>query len=110
MAQDNRAQEAPRGRHAHAPTGFRRGSPGLLKTDRVAEAFAGLPEGVKSHGKLLATFKEAAPQLGASARLVHAVDWLFRFTQAQDWEPGEIGRASCRERVESSVGAGALKK
>jgi replication initiation protein RepC len=88
MAQDNCAQEAPRGRHAHAPTGFRRWSPGLLETDRVAEAFTGLPEGVKVAGQLLAVFKEAAQQLGASPRLVHAVDWLFRFTQPQDWEQG----------------------
>src|SRR5215212_746830 len=86
MVQDNRAQEAPRGRHAHAPTGFRRWSPGLLKADRVAEAFSGLPEGVKSQGQLLAAFKDAAPQLGISPRLVHAVDWLFRFTQPQDWQ------------------------
>ena len=61
-------------------------SPGLLKTDRIAEAFAGLPEGVKSPGQLLAAFKEAAPQLGISPRLVHAVDWLFCFTQPQDWQ------------------------
>jgi replication initiation protein RepC len=88
MEQDNCAQEAPTGRHAHAPTGFRRWSPGLLETDRVAEAFAGLPAGVKVAGQLLAVFKEAAPHLGASSRLVHAVDWLFRFTQPQDWEQG----------------------
>jgi replication initiation protein RepC len=88
MVQDNCAQEAPQERHAHAPTGFRRWSPGLLKTDRVAEGFGGLPEGVKVAGQLLAAFKEAAPQLGISPRLVHAVDWLFRFTQPQDWEEG----------------------
>jgi replication initiation protein RepC len=86
MAQDNCAHEAPQGRHTHAPTGFRRWSPGLLQTDRFAEAFAGLPEGIKSHGQLLAAFKEAAPQLGISPRLVHAVDWLFCFTQPQDWQ------------------------
>ena len=39
-------------------------------------------------GQLLAAFKAAAPQLGMSPRLVHAVDWLFRFTQPQDWERG----------------------
>ena len=37
---------------------------------------------------MLAAFKGAAPRLGLSARLVHAVDWLFRFTQPQDWERG----------------------
>ena len=85
---DNSAQGAPRGRFAHAPTGFRRMTPGLLKADRAAESFAGLPEGVKSPGQLLAALKAAAPRLGISPRVVHAVDWLFRFTQPQDWEQG----------------------
>ena len=85
---DNRAEGAPRGRFAHTPTGFRRMTPGLLKADRTAESFIGLPEGVKSPGQLLAALKAAAPRLGISPRVVHAVDWLFRFTQPQDWEPG----------------------
>ena len=88
MAQENCAQGAPQGRRAHAPTGFRRMTPGLLKADRTAEGFAGLPEKVTSPGQLLAAFKAAAPRLGISPRLVHAVDWLFRFTQPQDWEQG----------------------
>ena len=88
MAQDNCAQGAPQGRRAHAPTGFRRMTPGLLKADRTAEGFAGLPEKVTSPGQLLAALKAAAPRLGISPRLVHAVDWLFRFTQPQDWEAG----------------------
>jgi replication initiation protein RepC len=40
-----------------------------------------------SPGQLLAALKAAA-RLAVSARLVHAVDWLFRFTQPQDWERG----------------------
>jgi replication initiation protein RepC len=63
-------------------------TPGLLKADRSAEGFAGLPQGVTSHGQLLAAFKAAAPRLGISPRLVHAVDWLFCFSFPQDWEPG----------------------
>jgi replication initiation protein RepC len=39
-------------------------------------------------GQLLAAFKAASPRLGLSPRLVHAVDWLFRFTQPQDWGRG----------------------
>ena len=85
---DNRAHGAPRGRFAHTPTGFRRMTPGLLKADRAAEGFAGLPEGIKSPGQLLAALKAAAPRLGISPRIVHAVDWLFRFTQPQDWDQG----------------------
>jgi replication initiation protein RepC len=88
MAPKNSAAEAPRRGFAHAPTGFRRMTPGLLKADRSAEGFDGLPEGVESPGQLLAALKAAAPRLGISPRLVHAVDWLFRFTQSQDWERG----------------------
>lgn len=88
MDTENCAQGAPRGRVAGPPTGFRRLTPGLLRADRTAESFAGLPDGVMMHGQLLAAFKAAAPRLGLSARLVHAVDWLFRFTQLQDWQPG----------------------
>jgi replication initiation protein RepC len=63
-------------------------TPGLIKVDRIAEGFSGLPEGVTVHGQLLAAFKAAAPRLGLATRLVHAVDWLFRFTQPQDWGRG----------------------
>jgi replication initiation protein RepC len=59
-----------------------------LKVDRTAESFAGLPDGVTAHGQLLAAFKAAAPRLGLSTRLVHAVDWLFKYTQPADWERG----------------------
>src|SRR4051812_46670035 len=73
---------------AGTPTGFRRLTPSLLRADHTANAFAGLPDGVTGLGQLLAAFKAAAPRLGLSARLVHAVDWLFRFTQLQDWGRG----------------------
>src|SRR6476646_10146090 len=76
------------GSHAGSPTGFRRLTPGLLKVDRVAESFSGMPDGVMMHGQLLAAFKAAAPRLGLAPRLVHAIDWLFRFTQPQDWGRG----------------------
>ena len=82
------AHGAPRGKSAHVPTGFRRLTPGLLKADRAAQGFDGLPEGVTVPGQLLAALKAAAPRLGIAPRLVHAVDWLFRFTQPQDWAPG----------------------
>src|SRR3954469_15202638 len=83
MAEDNCAYRAPPGRHV--PTGFRRLTPGILKVDRTAEDFAGLPQGVTTPSQLLAAFKAAAPYLGLAPRLVHAIDWLFRFTQPQDW-------------------------
>lgn len=70
-----------------SPTGSRRLTPSLLRADRTAESFTGLPEGI-TPGGVLAALKAAAPRLGLSPRLVHAVDWLFRFTQPQDWERG----------------------
>ena len=83
MTMESVREAQGRGR-AGSPTGFRRLTPNLLRADRTAEAFAGLPEGVTTPGQLLAAFKAAAPQLGLSPRLVHAVDWLFKFTQPQD--------------------------
>jgi hypothetical protein len=53
------APEAQRGSFAPTPTGFRRLTPSLLKVDRTAESFAGLPDGVTVHGQLLAAFKAA---------------------------------------------------
>jgi replication initiation protein RepC len=79
---------AQRGSYAGGPTGFRRLTASLLQADRAAEAFDGLPDGVTVHGQLLAAFKAAAPRLGLSPRLVHAIDWLFKFTQPQDWGRG----------------------
>jgi len=87
MATEN-AQEARGESYASVPTGFRRLTPSLLKAERTAEGFDGLPEGVEVPGQLLAAFKAAAARLGLSPRLVHAVDWLFRFTQPQDWGKG----------------------
>jgi replication initiation protein RepC len=86
MDMENSAKWAPRQGSSYAPTGFRRLTPGLIKVDRVAEGFSGLPDGVTVCGQLLAAFKAAAPRLGLAPRLVHAIDWLFRFTQPQDWE------------------------
>jgi replication initiation protein RepC len=79
---------AQRGSFPGAPTGFRRLTPSLLQVDRAAEAFDGLPEGVAVHGQVLAALKAAAPRLGLAPRLVHAIDWLFKFTQPQDWGRG----------------------
>ena len=89
MTMEN-ALEASGIKLAGNPTGFRRLTPGLLKADRSAERFDGLPAGVTMHGQLLAAFKAAAPRLGLSLRMVHAIDWLFRFTMPQDW--GREGR------------------
>jgi len=86
--QTESALGAPRGSHAGAPTGFRRLTPSLLRADRAAERFDGLPEGSSVPGQVLAAVKAAAPRLGLSSRLVYALDWLFKFTQPQDWDKG----------------------
>ena len=88
MDLENCAPRAPQREAAYSPTGFRRLTPGLLKVDRAAEGFTGLPEGVTVRGQLLAAFKAASPRLGLPTRVVHAIDWLFKFTQPQDWEQG----------------------
>jgi replication initiation protein RepC len=86
--QTESALRAPGENYAGAPTGFRRLTPSLLAADRTAASFDGLPIGVTMHGQLLAAFKAAAPSLGIPLRLVHAIDWLFKFTQPQDWGTG----------------------
>ena len=82
MGMENSAHGAPRRGFGYSPTGFRRLTPGLLKVDRAAEGFAGLPDGVTVHGKLLAAFKAAAPRLGlpvASQRAkIPSVSAIFR--------------------------------
>ena len=76
------------GHHDGCPTGLRRLTPSLLQALSAAEHFTGLPPDVSRPGQVLAAFKAAAPCLGLPPRLVHAVDWLFKFTQPQDWEEG----------------------
>ncbi|WP_158743025.1 plasmid replication protein RepC [Acidisphaera sp. L21] len=72
------------------PSGLRRMTLAMLATAKLAEDFTGPPvgQGTTRPGQVLAAFKEAAPHLGFSPRIVHAVDWLFKFTQAQDWLDG----------------------
>ena len=76
------------------PHGLRRISPqmiaaGILLGATPAEepAPAGTKRPKQTPGGVLAAFKAAAPFLGFSRTLVHAIDWLFAFTQAQDWAP-----------------------
>lgn len=83
-------QNAPQGHRGHSgrsPSGLRRLSLAMLTTERIGEGFTGLPE-KSTPGRVLAAFKAAAPALGFGPRVIHAIDWLFSFTQAQDWTPG----------------------
>src|SRR5262245_16626110 len=88
MMHTHSALSAPRTTMARAPTGLRRLSAAMLATARTAEHFTGTPDGIGKPGKVLAAFKAAAPYLGIAPRVVHAIDWLFKFTQPQDWEQG----------------------
>lgn len=88
MMQDS-AREAPRGRSPQSPSGLRRLSLAMLATERVGATFTGLTgDAATTPTRVLAAFKAAAPALGLGARVVHAIDWLFSFTQPQDWQPG----------------------
>ena len=58
----------------------------MLNTLKAAEAFSGAT-GVLPV-QVLAAFKAAAPFLGLRANIVHAIDWLFKFTLPLDWESG----------------------
>ena len=89
--QTESAQGAYRTPSGRSPNGLRRLSLAMLATARTAERFAGLGgvgEGGLKPGQLLAAFKAAAPYLGLAPRFVHAIDWLFGFTQPQDWQTG----------------------
>jgi len=83
------AQEAHREILTRRPSGLRRLSLAMLATSKLAEDFKGAPEGQGTRpGQVLAAFKAAAPYLGLTPRAVHAIDWLFTFTQPQDWTEG----------------------
>jgi replication initiation protein RepC len=57
----------------------------MLGTIEVAETHKFSSE--MQPGQVLAAFKAAAPYLGLRPNVVHAIDWLFRFTDPLDWQP-----------------------
>ncbi|MDR3484343.1 MAG: plasmid replication protein RepC [Bradyrhizobium sp.] len=69
-------------------TGFRRLSMASLATDCQAQDFVGFGDNGPRPVQILGAFKAAAPFLGYGAKIVHAIDWLFRFTSPQDWREG----------------------
>lgn len=68
-------------------TGFRRITLDHLALDELAKRFQGLPGEARSPTQVLGALKAAAPFLRLPRRVVDAVDWLFKFTTARDWEP-----------------------
>lgn len=67
--------------------GCRRLTPSMLAAGEIASRFHQLDDNTQPT-RVLAAFKAAAPALGIDRRLVHAIDWFFRFTQPQDWRDG----------------------
>ena len=68
--------------------GHRRFDTGAARADHLARAFNGLPEAVNNR-QVLTALKRAAPYLGVSPRLVHAIDTLMAWSKPIDWSPGE---------------------
>ena len=69
--------------------GARRLTLGMVATERLADDFGTVSEGGQvDPGRVLAAFKAAAPYLRFGPRVTQAIDWLFRFTQVQDWQEG----------------------
>jgi replication initiation protein RepC len=69
-------------------TGFRRLTVASMAAENLASDFEGFGDNGPRPGQILAAFKAAAPFLGYGSRIVHAIDWLFRFTAPQDWREG----------------------
>ena len=85
--QTESAPEAHQEHSGRGPSGLRRLSLAMLTTERIGEKFTGLPD-KSTPGRVLAAFKAAAPTLGFGPRVIHVIDWLFSFTQPQDWTAG----------------------
>jgi replication initiation protein RepC len=106
--------DTQQGAYKHAlknPTGLRKLTPPMLGTLKAAERFGGIDE--ITPGQVLAAFKAAAPHLGYRPGVVHAVDWLFRFTQATDWQAGTrpvVWPSAAMQQAELSLGESQVKK
>ena len=88
--QKESAPEAQGTSSARGPNGLRRLSLAMLATGKIAEDFKGTPEG-QGATRPARCWPPSKPQhhiLGFSPRVVHAIDWLFTFTQPQDWCEG----------------------
>jgi replication initiation protein RepC len=58
-----------------------------LSIKTIADAFTGLPEGVKRYD-LLNLVKRVGRELGFTTCLIAHLEYLIRFTQERDWLPG----------------------
>lgn len=93
----------------HAP-GLRKLTPQMLGTIEVAETHRFTSD--MHPGQVLAAFKAAAPYLGLRPSVVHAVDWLFRFTDAVDWQPSSrpiVWPSAAMQQQELGLGPSQVK-
>jgi len=96
MTTDMHAAGGHEGNIAGRPTGFRRLTVASMATENQARDFEGFGDNGPKPIQILGAFKAAAPFLGYGAKIVHAIDWLFRFTSPQDWH--EAHGRSCGRR------------
>jgi replication initiation protein RepC len=68
--------------------GLRKLTTNHLIAARLAEQAKGLPPGIRHPNQLLAALRRAAPYLGCH-HLLPLMEELFRWTQPQDWLPGD---------------------
>lgn len=68
--------------------GLRRLTPAMAAAERLGDQYAPDAAPTTPPYRYLAALKDAAPDAGIPARLVAAIDWLFHFTQPQDWQAG----------------------
>jgi len=90
--------------------GLRKLTPQMLGTIEVAESHNFLSE--MHPGQVLAAFKAAAPYLGLRPSIVHAIDWLFRFTDPRDWQPSSrpiVWPSAAMQQQELGLGPSQVK-
>jgi replication initiation protein RepC len=95
--------------HNKAP-GLRKLTPKMLGTIDVAETHKFTSE--MQPGQVLAAFKAAAPYLGLRPNVVHAIDWLFRFTVPLDWQPSSrpiVWPSAAMQQQELGLGPSQVK-
>ena len=90
--------------------GLRKLTPQMLGTIEVAETHK-FPSEMQP-GQVLAAFKAAAPYLGLRPNVVHAIDWLFRFTDPLDWQPSSrpiVWPSAAMQQQELGLGPSQVK-
>ena len=90
--------------------GLRKLTPKMLGTIEAAETHRFTAD--MHPGQVLAAFKAAAPYLGLRPSVVHAIDWLFRFTDAIDWQPSSrpiVWPSAAMQQQELGLGPSQVK-